>query len=186
MLAAAVRARSSFTGRDVAPSEAVIALAARGRAPNTWNLYTSTLIQWELYATRVGSPFLPADPTHFANFLAEAAVGKHAHTQTKPRSCASRPPPYPQGHAGSGAADLQLRAACSRRTALPSSRTGQRPASPGPRRRRGPPVRPKTGPGRTLRGHARSGRAPLRRYCRGADRGRRRPPRAGRPVDLRI
>ena len=88
MLALAVRMRSALSDRDVAPTDAVVALAARGRAPNTWNRYTSTLVQWELYAARVGSSFLPADPTHFGNFLAEAAVGALGHTQTKQRSCA--------------------------------------------------------------------------------------------------
>jgi hypothetical protein len=33
---------------------------------------------------------LPADPAHFANFLAEATAGAHGHTQTKQRACAIR------------------------------------------------------------------------------------------------
>ena len=88
MVAAAVRLRSALLGPSAAPSAAVVALAARGRAPGTWNRYTSTLVRWEEYAARVGTPFLPADPTHFANFLAEAATGALGHTQTKQRSCA--------------------------------------------------------------------------------------------------
>ncbi len=84
----ALQLRSSATGPTVAPSAAVLGLAARGRSPSTWNRYTSTLVRWEEYATRVGTPFLPADPSHFANFLAEAAAGSSGHTQTKQRVCA--------------------------------------------------------------------------------------------------
>ena len=51
------------------PSAAVIRLAARGKSPAIWNCYSSVLRQWEAYAAREGTPFLPADPTHFANFF---------------------------------------------------------------------------------------------------------------------
>ena len=50
--------------------------AQRGKSSATWNGYVSVLRQWqslwETYAARQGTPFkfLPADPTHFANFLA--------------------------------------------------------------------------------------------------------------------
>ena len=37
---------------------------------------------------RAGTPFLPADPTHFANFLAEAAAGARGNTQSEQRACA--------------------------------------------------------------------------------------------------
>ena len=88
MIELAVRLRSSATGSSVAPSAAVLAIAARSKAPTTWNRYTSTLLRWEAYAAREGTPFLPADAAHFANFLAEAAAGASGHTQTKQRSCA--------------------------------------------------------------------------------------------------
>ena len=88
MLRAAVLLRSSLSGSAAAPSAAVIEMATRGKAPNTWNRYASTLTRWEAYADRVGTPFLPADPSHFANFLAEAASGSSGHTQTKQRACA--------------------------------------------------------------------------------------------------
>ncbi len=43
---------------------------------------------WEEYAYRVCTPFLSADPSHFANFLAEAAAGASGHTQSKQLACA--------------------------------------------------------------------------------------------------
>ena len=88
MLAVAVQLRSGQAGSAAAPSAAVLALAARALAPATWNRYTSTLARWEEYAGRAGTPFLPADPSHFANFLAEAATGALGSTQTKQRACA--------------------------------------------------------------------------------------------------
>ena len=88
LIAAAVRLRSAPLHGAVAPSDAAIAMAARGLAPTTWNRYASTLTRWEAYAAGAGTPFLPADPTHFANFLAAAAVGALSATQTKHRSCA--------------------------------------------------------------------------------------------------
>jgi hypothetical protein len=83
-----VQLRSTLAGPVAAPSAAVLGLAARGKAPATWNRYASTLVRWEEYAARAGTPFLPADPSHFANFLAEAAGGTSGHTQTKQRACA--------------------------------------------------------------------------------------------------
>ena len=88
LMGVALQLRSNAAGPTVAPSAAVLGLAAQGRSPSTWNRYTSTLVRWEEYATRVGTPFLPADPSHFANFLAEAAAGSSGHTQTKQRVCA--------------------------------------------------------------------------------------------------
>ncbi len=66
----------------------MLGLAARGEAIATWTRYTFTLVRWEKYAGRAGTPFLPANPSHFANFLAEAAAGASGHTQTKQRACA--------------------------------------------------------------------------------------------------
>ena len=84
----ALQLRSAAAGPAVAPSAAVLGLAARGKSPTTWNRYASTLGRWEEYAAQAGTPFLPANPSHFANFLAEAADGSTSHTQTKQRVCA--------------------------------------------------------------------------------------------------
>ena len=88
MIGIAVQLRASLAGPSAAPSAAVLALAARGKAPTSWNRYATSLLSWEAYAARVGTSFLPADPSHFANFLAEAAAGASGHTQTKQRACA--------------------------------------------------------------------------------------------------
>jgi hypothetical protein len=45
-------------------------------------------VRWEEYAGLAGTPFLPADPSHLANFLAEAATGASGHTQSKQLACA--------------------------------------------------------------------------------------------------
>ena len=84
----ALQLRSAATGHAVVPSAAVLGLATRGKSPTTWNRYASTLVRWEGYAALKGTSFLPADPAHFANFLAEAAEGSSGHTQTKHRVCA--------------------------------------------------------------------------------------------------
>ena len=91
MIGLAVQLRSSAAGPAAAPSSAVLAFAARGKAPASWNRYAASLLRWEEYAARAGTPFLPEDPSHFANFLAEAATGTSGdsgHSQTKQRSCA--------------------------------------------------------------------------------------------------
>ena len=88
MIGLAVQLRSSTARPAAAPSAAVLALAAQGKAPASWNRYAASLLRWEEYAARAGTPFLPADPSHFANFLAEAAAGASGHSQTKQRSCA--------------------------------------------------------------------------------------------------
>ena len=73
----------------------MIRLAARGESPATWNRCASVLLQREAHAARGarGTPFLPADPTRFATFLAESAVGARGNcvpgnTQSKQRACA--------------------------------------------------------------------------------------------------
>ena len=87
MVELAVRLRSAVAPRaaSAAPSEAVIRLAARGKSPLTWNRYAATLLRWGAHAGRVGSTFLPADPTHFVNFLAaaEEVIGASGHTHTE-------------------------------------------------------------------------------------------------------
>jgi hypothetical protein len=88
MLGAALLLRAPLPGSTTAPSAAVLGLITQGKAPGTWNRYASTLVRWEAYAARMGTPFLPADPAHFANFLAEAAAGASGNTQTKQRACA--------------------------------------------------------------------------------------------------
>ena len=80
MIGLAVQLRQAAAGAATAPSPAVLALAARSRAPASWNRYASSLLRWEDYAARAGTPFLPADPSHFANFLAEAAAGAAGHS----------------------------------------------------------------------------------------------------------
>ena len=89
-VAAAMQLRAPAGGGDPAllPSAAAVRLAAREKSPATWNRYASVLRRWETYAVRAGTPFLPADPTHFANFLAEAAAGARGNTQSEQRACA--------------------------------------------------------------------------------------------------
>ena len=41
------------------------------------------LLAWETYASARNSTSLPADPAHFANFLAESAEGSRGYAQTK-------------------------------------------------------------------------------------------------------
>ena len=90
MLAAAILQRTTTSpgGGAVAPSAAAVALLSRGKSPGTWNRYASTLTRWEAYAAHHATPFLPADPPHFANFLAEAAGAAGGGCQTKQRVCA--------------------------------------------------------------------------------------------------
>ena len=90
MLAAAILQRTATSpgAGAVAPSSAAAALLSRGKSPGTWNRYASTLTRGEAYATLHATPFLPADPTHFANFLAEAAGAAGGGCQTKQRVCA--------------------------------------------------------------------------------------------------
>jgi hypothetical protein len=67
LMAIALQMRASPAGQGVGPSEAVLALATRGKAPTSWNRYSSmhggSLGRWEVYAARMGTPFLLADPT---------------------------------------------------------------------------------------------------------------------------
>jgi hypothetical protein len=55
-------------------------------APLSWNRYGS-LLAWERYAAVRDTPFLPACPAHFADFLAESAEGARSYSQTKSRVC---------------------------------------------------------------------------------------------------
>jgi len=75
-------------GGGATPSTLTIHALAAFKAPMTWNRYLPTLRCWEAYAAREHTPFLPADPGHFANFLSEAAAKERGSTQTKHRSCA--------------------------------------------------------------------------------------------------
>ena len=56
MIGFAVQLRSSVTRPAAAPSAAVLALAAQGKAPASWNRYAASLLQWETYAARAGTP----------------------------------------------------------------------------------------------------------------------------------
>jgi len=85
-LAADLRAQGARGGAT--PSEETILALAAFKAPVTWNRYLPTLRGWEQYAAGKNTPFLPADPGHFANFLTEAAKGAVGSTQSKQRSCA--------------------------------------------------------------------------------------------------
>ena len=70
------------------PSPAAVRLVAQGMAPLSWNRYAGSLLAWERYAAARDTPFLPACPAHFANFLAETAEGARSYSQTKTRVCA--------------------------------------------------------------------------------------------------
>ena len=73
---------------SAAVSAAAARVAAGDKAPRTWNRYATALLAWEAYASAQNTTFLPADPAHFANFLAESAEGSRGYTQTKQRACA--------------------------------------------------------------------------------------------------
>ena len=77
-------------GGTVVPQPATVRLIAQGKAPRTWNRYAGALLAWERYAAARDTPFLPACPAHFANFLAESAEGARSYSQTKQRVCAIR------------------------------------------------------------------------------------------------
>lgn len=74
---------STATAPPLAP--ALIAMLSKGKSANTWNGYATALRGWEAFSTTSGTSFLPADPTHFANFLATAAATERGYGQTKQR-----------------------------------------------------------------------------------------------------
>ena len=88
MLRLAAEVRTTGSRGAATPSADTIHALAAFKAPVTWNRYLPTLRGWEEYAAGKSTPFLPADPVHFANFLSEAAKGALGSTQTKQRSCA--------------------------------------------------------------------------------------------------
>ncbi len=98
MIGLAVQLRSSTARPAAAPSAAVLALAAQGKAPASWNRYAASLLRWEEYAARAGTPFLPADPSHFANFLSSPYPSWHMSPRPRgttrcgmsARACAAR------------------------------------------------------------------------------------------------
>jgi hypothetical protein len=49
MIGLAVQLRSSTARPAAAPSAAVLALAAQGKAPASWNRYAASLLRWEEY-----------------------------------------------------------------------------------------------------------------------------------------
>ena len=73
LLGLAVEVRRSRSGSTTAPSPAAVRMLSGSHSAPTWNRYLSTLRAWERYAALAGIVFLPAEPGHFANFLAEMA-----------------------------------------------------------------------------------------------------------------
>ena len=69
-------------------SPATVRLVAQGMAQLSWNRSAGSLLAWERYATARDTPFLPACPAHFADFLAESAEGARSYSQTKSSVCA--------------------------------------------------------------------------------------------------
>ena len=87
MLRLAAEVRVRLARGSTLPSDDTVATLAAFKAPVTWNRYLPTLRGWERYAAGMNTPFLPADPGHFANFLADAAKKDAGSTQSKHRSC---------------------------------------------------------------------------------------------------
>jgi len=90
LLGLAVEVRRSRSGSTTAPSPAAVRMLSGSHSAPTWNRYLSTLRAWERYAALAGIVFLPAEPGHFANFLAEMAERDVGSTQSKQRACAIR------------------------------------------------------------------------------------------------
>ena len=87
MLRLAAEVRVRLARGSTLPSDDTVATLAAFKAPVTWNRYLPTLRGWERYAAGMNTPFLPADPGHFANYLADAAKKDTGSTQSKHRSC---------------------------------------------------------------------------------------------------
>jgi hypothetical protein len=78
-------------GGVVVPSPASVCLVAQGMAQLSWNRSAGSLLAWERYTAELDTPFLPACPAHFANFLAESAESAEwalQYSQTRSRVCA--------------------------------------------------------------------------------------------------
>ena len=88
MLLEAVRIRLVLGGGAVPPTPEVVELLSQCKSAASWNRYVSALGAWEKYALAQGTSMLPADPGHFANFLAGAAAGTTGYSQTKQRCVA--------------------------------------------------------------------------------------------------
>ena len=88
LLNSAIQSRSGSNNPTTALAPALIAMLSRGKSASTWNDYAGVLHGWTAYATAAGTPFLPADPLHFANFLATKSVSERGYGQTKRRVCA--------------------------------------------------------------------------------------------------
>ena len=82
MLREAVRLLS---GSGCSPSAALIAAVSDSRAPQTWNRYMGPLRAWSEFAAGHGSPWLPANPMVFAEFLVQSGTGNVGFSQTKAR-----------------------------------------------------------------------------------------------------
>ena len=116
------------------------------RAPHTWNRHLSSIHPWVDFAAARGVPWLPADPTAFAEFLATRGRTDAGYPQTKARVCAiyalspaagvAPPADHPFVQAMRGAARRTKRARrgparsrCSPTRFRPPPLTGPRPGS---------------------------------------------------------
>jgi hypothetical protein len=88
LLGTAIQSRSGCNPCSPSLEPALIAMLSKGKSASTWNDYAGVLRGWTAYAATAGTPFLPADPVHFANFLAKESVGEKGYGQTKRRVCA--------------------------------------------------------------------------------------------------
>jgi hypothetical protein len=77
-----------LSGAGHAVSPALLAAISDSRSPSTWNRYLSPLRAWSGFAEANGSPWLPADPRVFADFLAAQGARDAGYSQTKARCCA--------------------------------------------------------------------------------------------------
>ena len=88
LLNSAIQSRGGISPSAPALAPALIAMLSKGKSASTWNDYAGALRSWTAYAAAAGTPFLPADPVHFANFLATESMGEKRYGQTKRRVCA--------------------------------------------------------------------------------------------------
>jgi len=77
-----------LSGGGHAVSPALLAAISDSRSPSTWNRYLSPLRAWSGFAAAHGSPWLPADPRVFADFLVAQGARDAGYSQTKARCCA--------------------------------------------------------------------------------------------------
>jgi hypothetical protein len=88
LLTLAISLRPGGGAARVVPLPATVRLVAQGMAQLSWNRSAGSLLAWERYTAEQDTPFLPACPAHFANFLAESAEWARSYLQTRSRVCA--------------------------------------------------------------------------------------------------